>query len=144
MHQIEWRVSKSHISRQKECLSFVWQGQPSTCWFIDQMRWTSTQSWPSFSLPSSIHSIWITNTLILFVMRIYSFKIWKETKRAYLTPSRVENLLVIFWDRGQIVHENMDSIAKVKERVTTQLNNLRNDHKRMLNPTPYKVFYLTY
>jgi len=53
-------------------------------------------------------------------------------------------LLVIFWDRGQIVHENMDSIAKVKERVTTQLNNLRNDHKRMLNPTPYKVFYLTY
>ena len=62
-----------------------------------------------------------------------------ETKRAYLTPSIVENLLVPFWENGQLVKENLDSIKQIKERVTKQLQHIRNDHKRMLNPTPYKV-----
>ena len=62
-----------------------------------------------------------------------------ETKRAYLTPSRVESLLVPFWINGQVVRENIEPIDKVKERVRTQLGFLRSDHKRMLNPTPYKV-----
>ena len=62
-----------------------------------------------------------------------------ETKRAYLTPSKVENLLVPFWENGSLVTKNLDSIKQVKERVTNQLHSLRNDHKRMLNPTPYKV-----
>ena len=62
-----------------------------------------------------------------------------ETKRAYLTPSAVENLLVPFWENGGLVKENLDSIKQVKERVAKQLLHIRNDHKRMLNPTPYKV-----
>ena len=62
-----------------------------------------------------------------------------ETKRAYLTPSKVENLMVAFWENGELVKENLESIKQVKERVTSQLHFLRNDHKRMLNPTPYKV-----
>ena len=33
----------------------------------------------------------------------------------------------------------MDTIHVIKERVKIQLNNLRKDHKRVLNPTPYKV-----
>lgn len=67
-----------------------------------------------------------------------------ETKRAYLSPSRVECLLVPFWDNGELVKENMDPIDKVKERVKNQLTHLRTDHKRMLNPTPYKVFDYKY
>ena len=64
-----------------------------------------------------------------------------ETKRAYLTPSKVENLLVLMWDKGRLVEENMEPIEAVKKRVRDQLHNLRNDHKRLLNPTPYKVPY---
>jgi dynactin complex subunit len=58
-----------------------------------------------------------------------------------LTPSRVESLLVPFWLDGHVIKENMDSIEKVKERVRSQLAFLRSDHKRMLNPTPYKVTF---
>jgi nicotinate phosphoribosyltransferase len=62
-----------------------------------------------------------------------------ETKRAYLTPSKVKNLLIPMWENGGLVEENLDSIKQVKERVAKQLLTLRNDHKRMLNPTPYKI-----
>ncbi len=65
----------------------------------------------------------------------------KETKRAYLTPSRVENLLLLYWSDGKIIEDNVESIHSVKERVTSQLHHLRNDHKRQLNPTPYKVIF---
>jgi nicotinate phosphoribosyltransferase len=51
----------------------------------------------------------------------------------------LESLLVPFWLNGHVVKENMDSIEKVKERVRSQLAFLRSDHKRNLNPTPYKV-----
>jgi nicotinate phosphoribosyltransferase len=43
------------------------------------------------------------------------------------------------WENGGLVEENLDSIKQVKERVAKQLLTLRNDHKRMLNPTPYKI-----
>lgn len=62
-----------------------------------------------------------------------------ETKRAYLQPSRVENLLIPFWINGEIVHENIDTILEIKERVKSQLFSLRPDSKRLLNPTPYKI-----
>ena len=68
----------------------------------------------------------------------------KETKRAFLNPSKVEKLLVLFWDNGKIVQENMDSIEAVKKRVNGQIKVLRSDFKRMLNPTPYKVYYLNH
>lgn len=64
----------------------------------------------------------------------------KETKRAYLSPDRVESLLVPFWLDGKMCTENIDTIEQVKERVKSQLSSLRNDFKRILNPTPYKVF----
>ena len=61
------------------------------------------------------------------------------TKRAYLTPSKVEPLYELFWDAGKIVHENEDSLEEIRNRVLLQLKLLREDHKRHLNPTPYKV-----
>ena len=69
----------------------------------------------------------------------YFLNYFKETKRAYINPTKVEDLLVLFWDNGKIIKENMDTIHVIKERVKIQLNNLRKDHKRVLNPTPYKV-----
>lgn len=62
-----------------------------------------------------------------------------ETKRAYLQPTRVENLLLPFWINGELVKENIDTILEVKERVKNQLAGLRTDVKRLLNPTPYKI-----
>ena len=62
-----------------------------------------------------------------------------ESKRAYLTPSRVDELLLPYWQDGKLVHENLESIEQIKTRVTEQLKCLRSDHKRVLNPTPYKV-----
>lgn len=56
-----------------------------------------------------------------------------------MKPSKVENLLIAYWENGRIVRENLDTIDQIKERVRSQLHHLRNDHKRMLNPTPYKV-----
>ncbi|CAF0783987.1 unnamed protein product [Brachionus calyciflorus] len=62
-----------------------------------------------------------------------------ETKRAYLSPSKVENLLVPVWIDGKIIQENVEPIQNIRDRVKFQLNHLRTDHKRMLNPTPYKI-----
>ena len=56
-----------------------------------------------------------------------------------MTPSKVENLLIPFWENGELVKENLDSIKTIKQRVVDQLHHLRNDHKRLLNPTPFKV-----
>jgi nicotinate phosphoribosyltransferase len=63
----------------------------------------------------------------------------KETKRAFLSPSRVESLLVPIWMDGKVCTENIDTVETVRERVKTQLDTLRGDIKRLLNPTPYKV-----
>lgn len=56
-----------------------------------------------------------------------------------MSPSKVEQLLVPFWLEGKTCSENMDSIENYKQRVKSQLLSLRNDFKRILNPTPYKV-----
>lgn len=61
-----------------------------------------------------------------------------------MTPSKVENLLVCYWDNGTLVKENLDTIEEIKQRVKSQLSGLRTDHKRMLNPTPYKVYIYIY
>ncbi len=64
------------------------------------------------------------------------------TKRAYVTSSKIENLYKLYWDNGKCVAENMDSLEDARKRLTDQISNLRTDHKRYLNPTPYKVnFY---
>jgi nicotinate phosphoribosyltransferase len=62
-----------------------------------------------------------------------------ESKRAYLTASRIDELLVPYWQDGHVVRENLQTIEQIKQRVTEQLKCLRSDHKRVLNPTPYKV-----
>lgn len=58
-------------------------------------------------------------------------------KRVYVVPKRVEPLHCLVWDGKRTVSEQ--PISAVKEYCRSQINGLRKDHLRSLNPTPYKV-----
>ena len=61
-----------------------------------------------------------------------------ESKRAYVSPARVEPLLHVYWQNGQC-SQPLPSMEQLRHRVQHQLGTIRQDHKRNLNPTPYKV-----
>lgn len=63
---------------------------------------------------------------------------FQESKRAYVTPHRVENLCQLWWDKGKISQE-LPTLSAIRSRVSDSLKTLRPDIKRTLNPTPYKV-----
>ena len=63
---------------------------------------------------------------------------FQEKKRAYVTPARVLPLHKCYFKHGKIC-QDLPSLHKLKERCEESLQNIRNDHKRALNPTPYKV-----
>ncbi|XP_011176040.1 nicotinate phosphoribosyltransferase isoform X3 [Solenopsis invicta] len=63
---------------------------------------------------------------------------FQQTKRANVTPSRVESLHKIYWKDGKLC-QPLPTLQEIRNRVQESLNTLRNDHKRNLNPTPYKV-----
>jgi nicotinate phosphoribosyltransferase len=65
---------------------------------------------------------------------------FQENKRAHIVPTRVIEMLHLYWDgeAGGRVH-SLDGIEDIRNRVSTQLAALRPDHLRSLNPTPYKV-----
>ena len=69
---------------------------------------------------------------------------FEAEKRCYVTPSRVEPLLQLFWDGGPVLgaHESALPAPKLEEARAHCLNSLElftDDIKRSLNPTPYKV-----
>ncbi|CAJ0933127.1 unnamed protein product, partial [Mesorhabditis belari] len=63
---------------------------------------------------------------------------FEESKRALVLPSRVEPLHKLFWGDGKIQYD-LPTLADIRTHVRVELDRLRNDHKRQLNPTPYKV-----
>ncbi|XP_076662333.1 nicotinate phosphoribosyltransferase isoform X2 [Halictus rubicundus] len=63
---------------------------------------------------------------------------FQESKRAYVIPTRVESLHKVYWKNGKLC-QPLPSLHEVRNRVQESLKTLRNDHKRNLNPTPYKV-----
>lgn len=63
---------------------------------------------------------------------------FQESKRAYVIPTRVEALYDVYWADGRVT-QAMPSLEEVRDRVQNSLRTLRQDHKRTLNPTPYKV-----
>ncbi|CAG4990102.1 unnamed protein product [Colias eurytheme] len=63
---------------------------------------------------------------------------FQESKRAYVIPSKVEHLYKVYWKDGQITYPPKP-LSEVRERVQASLRTLRQDIKRNLNPTPYKV-----
>ncbi|XP_075475446.1 LOW QUALITY PROTEIN: nicotinate phosphoribosyltransferase 2-like [Primulina tabacum] len=63
-----------------------------------------------------------------------------ESKRAYVVPQRVEELMKCFWPgRSGKDREELLPIKQIREQCMKQLEQMRPDHMRRLNPTPYKV-----
>ncbi|CAL1537521.1 unnamed protein product [Lymnaea stagnalis] len=62
----------------------------------------------------------------------------QESKRAYVIPASVKCLHEIWWDKGKVVNE-LPSLTELREKTKESLKTIRQDHKRALNPTPYKV-----
>ena len=63
-----------------------------------------------------------------------------ESKRAYVVPSKVEPLYDLVWDGAQGVKVGLDlSLEASRARCKESIRQLRADHLRYTNPTPYKV-----
>ena len=60
-------------------------------------------------------------------------------KRAAVTPTKVEQLDVLVFDKGKIVAGGNRTFAEAKGAVAQQLKTVRPDILRYINPTPYKV-----
>ncbi|CAJ0602494.1 unnamed protein product [Cylicocyclus nassatus] len=63
---------------------------------------------------------------------------FEESKRALVVASKIERMQQTFWCNGALAQE-LPKIDVIKNRVNTSLESLRGDHRRSLNPTPYKV-----
>jgi nicotinate phosphoribosyltransferase len=61
-----------------------------------------------------------------------------EQKRAYVTPTSVQSLYRLYWSDGKI-NGVLPTLTEIRTYVREQIDRLRKDHKRDLNPTPYKV-----
>lgn len=65
---------------------------------------------------------------------------FNESKRAYVVPQHVEELHKCYWPgRSGKPREELPPLNKIRERCMQQLDQMRPDHMRRLNPTPYKV-----
>jgi len=72
------------------------------------------------------------------VKRVLCRHPFEESKRAYVMPHKVEPLYSKVWSDGKM-SMNMPTLGEIRENVQRSLKSLRQDHKRSLNPTPYKV-----
>lgn len=59
-------------------------------------------------------------------------------KRVYVTPSAVVPLYATVWESGRMPDAPV-TLQKTRQYVLEQLNDIRADHLRLNNPTPYKV-----
>jgi len=64
---------------------------------------------------------------------------FEESKRAWVTPLRVERLHNVVWSKGSGRCGPEPSLAEIRDWVIGSLKTLRPDHARSLNPCPYKV-----
>nr|AFK46168.1 unknown [Lotus japonicus] len=65
---------------------------------------------------------------------------FQESKRAYVVPQRVEELLKCYWPgSSDKKREPLPTLNEIRERCINQIEQMRPDHLRRLNPTPYKV-----
>lgn len=63
-----------------------------------------------------------------------------ESKRAYVVPQHVEELLRCYWPgTSSNSRAELPSIHEIRTRCIHHLDQMRPDHMRRLNPTPYKV-----
>jgi len=65
---------------------------------------------------------------------------FNESKRAYVVPQRVEELYKCYWSgTSGKQRESLPTLNEIRERCLRHLAEMRPDHMRELNPTPYKV-----
>lgn len=64
---------------------------------------------------------------------------FEEQKRAHVVPTAVEVLLSVVWDGALGLKGKLRSLDEVRQFSMEQLNSMRADHIRPINPTPYKV-----
>ncbi|XP_022149494.1 nicotinate phosphoribosyltransferase 2-like [Momordica charantia] len=65
---------------------------------------------------------------------------FNESKRAYVVPQQVEELLKCYWTgKSGKAAERLPALKDIRNRCIKQLEKMRPDHMRRLNPTPYKV-----
>ena len=96
----------------------------------------------------------LKNVLFKVGKRVLCRHPFEESKRAYVMPHKVEALykvrityyenfvsfiffLKVVWENGKV--SDMPTLDEIRENVKESLRTLRQDHKRSLNPTPYKV-----
>jgi nicotinate phosphoribosyltransferase len=60
-----------------------------------------------------------------------------ETRRVYMTPTRVQKLSECYWD-GRLLKE-LPSLLTIRGFVLDQLGKIRDDYARPINPSSYKV-----
>lgn len=75
--------------------------------------------------------------MIVCYSRMY---VLQESKRAYVSPTKVERLMKLYWDQGKVCYP-LPPLCELKKRTSESIKYLRQDHKRQLNPTPYKVCF---
>ncbi|KAI3722594.1 hypothetical protein L2E82_33634 [Cichorium intybus] len=65
---------------------------------------------------------------------------FNESKRAYVVPQRVEELMKCYWPgSSDKAREKLPTLVEIRDHCMKQLEQMRTDHMRRLNPTPYKV-----
>ncbi|KAM7507109.1 hypothetical protein LguiA_017562 [Lonicera macranthoides] len=65
---------------------------------------------------------------------------FNESKRAYVVPQQVEELMKCVWPGSpDKPREELLPLKEIRDRCIKQLDKMRPDHMRRLNPTPYKV-----
>ncbi|XP_050413034.2 nicotinate phosphoribosyltransferase [Patella vulgata] len=63
---------------------------------------------------------------------------FQESKRAYVSPASVQVLHKVYWKNGKI-QQHLPTLKELRDKAMKSLQTIRQDHKRALNPTPYKV-----
>ncbi|CAK7337696.1 unnamed protein product [Dovyalis caffra] len=69
---------------------------------------------------------------------------FNESKRAYVVPQQVEELLKCYWPgSSDKPREDLPPLKDIRDRCIKQLEQMRPDHMRRLNPTPYKAYQVS-
>lgn len=74
----------------------------------------------------------------LALQKILILHPFSPRRRAYVTPQHVQSLYKLYWADGQ-VKEKLPTLQNIRDYVKEQLNEIRDDIRRDLNPTPHKV-----
>jgi nicotinate phosphoribosyltransferase len=69
--------------------------------------------------------------------KILCYHPYQESKRTYITPTKVQPMLELVWD-GKSTGDVPD-LKSCRDYAFEQIASLRDDHTRLLNPTPYKI-----